>query len=466
MSETVLDRRHTALMLVAMFVATLMDGLDSSIVSVALPNIGDDLGIDTGTAAWVTMIYMMVLAGLIIPFARVCSNYGVKLILTLGFALFTVSSLFCGLFNSFPILIAARAVQGVGAAMLAAAGPICCTEHLPRNRLAFGLGVLTIGASLGYAIGPAVGGIVVELLSWHWIFLINIPIGLIVIPIAFLSIPSDSEVREKKDLDLVGTATFFIAMSSAIFAIETVAYPDLVTLSCIAAVLFVIFTLVFIAWERHHPEPMLKLSMFRDLGFCSVFLCLMFVNIAYMILIYLVPFYGEISLGLSPMEIGLLLFIPSVITAVTGLPVSKLSDRYGRRPFCIIAGAITMFSVLLYVFLADSLDIVTLAFVLVPQGLGWAFVGGPMASRLVEHAGAERDMAASMTNEAYYIGGALGLAVGAMVFTAFSHSDGVDIMDVTASAFNDGFVAACIVAAVFAAAIVVMSYLLRDDRQE
>ena len=168
MTERLLDRRHTILMLAAMFVATLMDGLDSSIVSVALPDIGMDLGVDTGTASWVSIIYMMVLAGLIIPFARVCANIGVRAVLTIGFALFTVSSFFCGISTTFAMLIASRAVQGVGASMLAAAGPICCTEHLPRAKLAFGLAVLTIGSSIGYALGPAVGGIIVELISWNW----------------------------------------------------------------------------------------------------------------------------------------------------------------------------------------------------------------------------------------------------------------------------------------------------------
>ena len=166
------------MMLAVMFVATLMDGLDGSIVSVALPDIGTALGIDTGTSAWVSIIYMMVLAGLIIPFARVCSNIGVRWILVLGFAIFTVSSLFCGIFDSFPILIASRGLQGIGAAMLAAAGPICCTEHMSRDRLAYGLAVLTIGSSIGYAVGPALGGVIVQFLSWHWVFLINIPIGL------------------------------------------------------------------------------------------------------------------------------------------------------------------------------------------------------------------------------------------------------------------------------------------------
>ena len=462
MAETLLDRRHTALMLAAMFVATLMDGLDSSIVSVALPNIGMDLGVDTGTASWVSIIYMMVLAGLIIPFARICANIGVRAVLTLGFVLFTVSSFFCGISDTFAMLIAARGLQGVGAAMLAAAGPICCTEHLPRSRLAFGLAVLTIGSSIGYALGPAVGGVIVELISWNWVFLINIPIGLIVIPISFLAIPPANE-RRKIDLDIMGTVTLFVAMSCGIFALETIAYPDLLPFTIAAAVIFAVFTVLFIICETRHPAPLLKLSMFRNFGFTSVFLCLMFVNVSYMTVIYLVPFYGEIVVGLTPMEMGAFLFVPALITALTGMPVSNMSDRWGRRPFAVMAGLITAATLIMYVILADTMDLVTLFIIMIPQGLGWAFVGGPMASRLVEHAGEERDMAASMTNEAYYIGGALGLAISAMVFTLFSKSEGVDIADVTPAAFVDGFVAACVVGAVFAVAIVILSFVLRDD---
>lgn len=466
MVGTYLDRRHTALMLAVIFIAALMDGLDSSIVSVALPDIGDDLGIDTGTSAWVTIVYLMMLAGLIIPFARVCAEVGVRKMLIVGFAVFSVSSLFCGIFESFPILLASRTLQGIGAAMLGAAAPICCTEHLPVNRLAYGLGIMTIGSSIGYALGPAVGGVIVELISWHWVFLINIPIGLAIIPIVYMAIPRDSEKGGRPQLDIVGTATLFVSMSGAIFALETLAYPDLRIFTIASAVLFVIFGIVFVIWETRCPNPLLKLSMFRDFGFTAVFLCLMLMNFAYITLIYLVPFFSEICVGMSPMQTGLLLFIPSVITATTGLPISKMSDRRGRRPFCIMAGVTVAVTLVLYMILADGMDWIALALVLVPQGLGWAFVGGPMASRLVEHAGGERDMAASMTNEAYYIGGAVGMAVSAMVFTIFSHSDGVDIMDVPASDFVDGFVAACAAALAVAVVVIVLSYVVRDDRIE
>ncbi len=463
MAETLLDRRHTIMMLAAMFVATLMDGLDSSIVSVALPDIGMELGVDTGTASWVSIIYMMVLAGLIIPFARVCSNIGVRTVLTLGFVLFTVSSFFCGISSTFAMLIVARGVQGIGAAMLAAAGPICCTEHLSRDRLAYGLAILTIGSSIGYALGPAVGGVVVELISWNWVFLINIPIGLVIIPISYLAIPSSSEHGGKVGLDVMGTVTLFVAMSCGIFALETLAYPDLRIFTIAAAVLFVLFTALFIGCENRHPDPILKLSMFRNWGFTSVFLCLMFVNISYMAMIYLVPFYSEIVVGLTPMQVGAFLFIPALVTAIFGMPVSTMSDRWGRRPFAVMAGLITAGTLLLYVIFADTMDMVTLFIIMIPQGLGWAFVGGPMASRLVEHAGDERDMAASMTNEAYYIGGSLGLAISAMVFTIFSKSEGVDIADVAPAAFVDGFVAASIVAVAFAFVIAILSFILRDE---
>ena len=464
MTETILEGKRAAMMFAVMFVATLMDGLDSSIVSVALPDIAEGLGVDTGTSAWVSIIYMMMLAGLIVPFARVCSNTGVRTTLVSGFAIFTVSSLFCGIFDSFPLLIASRGLQGIGAAMLAAAGPICCTEHMSRDRLAFGMAVLTIGGSIGYALGPALGGVIVQFVSWHWVFLINIPIGLAVIPIACMAIPSVPKREKKASMDIAGAATLFVSLSSGIFAIETFAYPDMRTFTVIAAALFALFTPMFVICELRHPDPMLKLRMFRDFGFTSVFLCLMSVNIAYMTVIYLGPFYAEICVGLSPLEVGLLLFIPALITSLTGMTVSRMSDRWGRRPFCIVAGLVTGITMLSYILLADTMDIFTFGLIMIPQGLGWAFVGGPMASRLVEHAGEERDMAASMTNEAYYVGGSLGLAISAMVFTLFSHSEGVDITDVPASSFSEGFVAACAVALAFAAAIAVLSFVLRDDK--
>ncbi|TQS78608.1 MAG: arabinose transporter permease [Methanomethylophilus alvi] len=465
MQRTILDGKHTAMMLAVVFIATFMDGLDGSVVSVALPDIGDSLGVDTATSSWVTIIYMMVLAGLLVLFARIAADRGVRKVMAAGLAVFTVGSLFCGISPDFWVLIASRAFQAVGAAMMAAAGPMCCTEHLPPGKLGTGLAVVTIGSSVGFALGPALGGIIVDVTTWHWIFLINIPIGILTAPLVLKAIPPSAEKVHRGKLDLKGTALLFAAVASGIFAVETLSYDGFIAYTSAAAVLCIVLLAAFIAWERRQDSPLLKLSMFARKDFTAIFLCLMLINLAYMGILYLIPFYGRIVEGMSSMEVGLFLLEAAGITAVLGLPVARWSDRRGRRWFCVTAGLVTAIAFGMFAAFAGNIDFLLFSLIMIPQGLGWAFVGGPMASRLVEHAGSERDMASSLTNEGYYIGGALGTAIAAAMFTFFSGSGGVDISDVTRDAFLDGFVPTAAFVTACCLTVAFISWAVRDKKE-
>lgn len=461
--ERMLNSRQTALMLAAVFFATFMDGIDGSIVNVALPDIGSDFYIDTATVSWISIIYMMILAGTLVTFARISADTGVRKILAAGFAVFTFGSLMCGLSYSFELLMVSRTVQAVGAGMMAAAGPMCCTEHLPAHKLGFGLSIVTIGASTGFAIGPALGGFIVEFTNWHWIFLINVPIGIVVTPLILKAIPADAETGGRIDIDVRGAVLLFCAITLVTFAIEILSYESMRLISVSAMILGLAVLAGFVRAESSLERPLLKLGMFRDWQFSAIFVCLMTVNMVFMGVIYLVPFFGEICMGLSSSTIGIYLLISAMVTAVFGMPFAKLSDTLGRRPFCVASGLLLVASMMLLALFGGSITVPVFITVMVLMGLSWACVGGPMASRLVEHAGDERDMASSLTNEAYYIGGAIGVALCAMVFTQFSGTAGIDIQDVTASAFEMGFVAAAVTVGILSAVLALLSLAVRDQ---
>ena len=203
--------------------------------------------------------------------------------------------------------------------------------------------------------------------------------------------------------------------------------------------------------------------MFRKPDFTSIFICLMLINMVFMGILYLIPFYGEICMGLSSTEVGLFMLFSALITAALGMPFAKWSDRVGRKWFCVASGLFLVLALVLLVVFTEDMDRMVMGAVMASMGLSWACVGGPMASRLVEHAGDERDMASSLTNEGYYIGGTIGFALTAMLFTVFSGTDGIDIQDVSASAFESGFAPAMAILAVLAMAIAVMSLIVRDE---
>ncbi len=460
--QQLLDRRHTSMMLTVVFFATFMDGLDGSIVNVALPDIGASFGVDTATVSWTSIVYMMVLAGTLVAFARVAADTGVRRILAAGLLVFTVGSLMCGLSPTFPVLIASRAVQAVGAGMMAAGAPMCCTEHLPVHKLGFGLSVVTIGASLGFAVGPAIGGAIVDYASWHWLFLINVPLGLAAVPVILKAIPPKAEKSGRISIDLRGAALLFCAITLVTFSIETLSYSSMRAVSALSAVAGIAMLYVFIQAEARTEKPLLKLSMFRNWEFASVFVCLMLINMVFMGMLYLVPFYGQICLEKTSTSIGLFLLVSAVVTAVLGMPFAKWSDNTGRKWFCVAAGLFAALGLGLQAVFTRNMNDAILLLSMLAMGVAWACVGGPMASRLVEHAGGERDMASSLTNEAYYVGGAVGTALCAVLFTAFSGTDGIDIKDVTASAFEMGFEATVAVIAVVGLLIAALSYAVKD----
>ncbi|MDR3206279.1 MAG: MFS transporter [Candidatus Methanoplasma sp.] len=458
------ERRGAAGILAVIAVVCLMDGLDGSVVNVALPTLAEGFGTDTGTIAWITVVYFLMMAGLLMLFARVANNGAVRKVAVAGVAVFTVGSLLCGISPNFETLLAARGMQGVGAAMMGAAAPMMCVRHLPRNMLGLGMGVLTLGCSVGFAVGPAVGGLIIDALSWHWVFLINVPVGLLMVPMILALIPKD-ETYGKKPLDAKGAILLFAAIAAGSFALERMPHGSERMWVLLAAAACVICLAAFVAVELRHREPLLNVRVFRHLKFDSLFLAFMCLNIAYMGLLYLLPFYLEVCMGFRSAESGMYLFIPPAITLLICMPISRWSDRRGRRVFAGVACASMLASaVAMFLFSRDG-ALLPLLFTLSCMGLTWGFAGGPMASRIVENTAEESpEIGSSLMNESIYLGGTMGIALFAMVFTVGANNGVVDFRDLTPDVFLDGFVLSAAICAAIAAVSLLLSLAVKDVR--
>ncbi|MCL2147935.1 MAG: MFS transporter [Methanomassiliicoccaceae archaeon] len=454
-----------ALMLAVIAFVSLMDGLDASIVNVALPAMAKEFGTDTGTIAWVAVIYFVMLAGLIVAFARVAKNGPIKGVLLAGLALFTAGSLFCGVSASLEMLLAFRAVQGVGAAMMAAAVPMACVRHLPPSDLGLGMGVITLGCSVGFALGPAAGGLITDLISWHWIFLINVPLGLAIVPLALKAIPADEAQGDRRRIDVAGAALLFSAVMCGIAAVERAPYPDGSIWVITAAVVCATSLAAFVAVELRRADPLLDLRVFRHWRFDSVLVAYTVSNLVYMGMLYLLPFYMGVCMGLSPSETGMYILISPLLTLLLCVPIARWSDRTGRRAFAVVSCLVLMAGCLTMAFLAPGSMALPLVATLVCMGLMWALAGGPMASRIIENTeGESREMGSSIMSEFIYLGGALGTALFAMLFTLGSGSGGISFSDLPPDLFLDGFVFASVAGAALAAATAVLSLAVRDQR--
>ncbi|MEA5037117.1 MAG: MFS transporter [Methanocorpusculum sp.] len=201
MTKIIVDPFRQKLLLIAVGIAVFMDALDGSVVNIALPVIAAEFGTDAGTISWVSAAYLVTVAGLILIFGKFADRGYVKIFFIIGFILFTAGSIACGLSADLTLLIISRVIQGAGAAMLAAAAPMLCVKFLPASMLGVSMGVLTAASSVGFAVGPAIGGVITHFLSWHWIFFINIPIGIFAVLFALRIIPRATvPVHERVDL--------------------------------------------------------------------------------------------------------------------------------------------------------------------------------------------------------------------------------------------------------------------------
>jgi len=458
-----MDRSKEFLMLSVVFMAPFMDGLDIGIVSVAMPNIASSLNVDIATVSWVSIVYLMVISGTLVFFAKKASNVGIRKIMTTGIVIFTAGSLFCGLSPNYLSLISAIVVQSIGASMMAATSPMICSRHLPIHRLGFGLSVLIAGSSFGYAIGPILGGSLLEFVDWHFIFFINVPIGILLALIAARAIPGTDGTGEKEKVDAIGTVLLMTGVMCGIFAIEMLSQSDTMILPVTFGIVCLALICAFTVWERRTENPLLNVSMFRSARFSAGFLCLMLTNMFYLGIFYLIPFYGEIALDMSAFTVGVYLFISSMITCIFGMPVAKYSDRKGRKKFCVAAGLINASVPLLLGVFADDMTIAVFLLAMIMMGFGWTFVGGPMASRMIESAGDNRNMASALTNEAYRVGGAIGTATAATLFTIFSGSRGTDISSVSVDTFLTGFVPVMAILVAICILIALISFILKES---
>ena len=458
--------RSEILILVAMGLAVFMDGVDGSIVNVALPTIADYFHIDASTASWVTILYFMMMAGLLLTFGRMADVGHLKRVFIMGFALFTAGSLACGITPSFEVLLVSRTVQGIGAAMMGATAPMMIVKFLPPRNLALGMGVLTLACSGGFAVGPAIGGIITDVLGWHWIFLINVPIGVFAILFSLKVIPDDVHTGERANYDLRGTALLFVSIVSGVYALEGMSHPESRMECIVTGSVCILFLVLFVMNSRRTEKPLLNLEMFRNWKVISLLTSFTLVNLTYMGILYLIPFYMTLVLGLSSSMCGLLLFMPPLITLVLALPVGRLCDLYGRRPFA-IGSAISMlaYSIILALMRPDMGYVILLP-IGVLMGLNWGLFGASATSRVIEILPDEdKAMGSSMMNFFIYMGSTVGTALFAAFFSIVGKTGGtpIDMLDV--DVFMAGFTPAMVLACVLSVICVVTAWIVKERRQ-
>ncbi|AXL88822.1 MFS transporter [Streptomyces sp. CB09001] len=405
-------------------IAAFMVSLDQLVVTTALPKIREDLHTDVQGLEWVVNAYTLTFAVLLLTAAAVADRFGRRRLFGIGLALFTAASAVAAMSSGIGVLVAARAIQGLGAAIVL---PLTLTllsaAHPPEKRGA-ALGVWGAVAGLAVACGPVVGGFITESASWQWIFWINVPIG--VAMLAFVGRGLAESRGPNSRLDLPGTALGSLGLLGVVFAIERGQSAGWSSAQTWASGLGGLVLLAgFLAWERRAPAPMLPMRLFRSRTFSVVNGLSLFMFFGMFGSIFLVTQYLQTVQGSSPLGAGLKMLTWTGMVLFAAPLGGGLSDRIGGRPILVAGLGLQAVGLLWLAVVADS---TTSYGALVPafvcNGIGMGLYFGPTGNIVMGSVARSEEGIASGTNNAIReLGGVLGVAVLASVFTAHGGYD-------------------------------------------
>ena len=310
--------------LCALALSTLVSALGMSSASIALPTLAQAFDASVGHVQWVLIAYLLAVTTLIVSAGRLGDIAARRRLLLAGIALFTAGSCLSGLAPSLGLLIAARAVQGLGAALMMALGMAFVGEVLPKDRTGSAMGVLGTMSAVGTALGPSLGGMLIHAQSWRAIFLVNVPLGLLALALAWRFLPADRARPASAGVDLPGMLLLALTLLAYALAM-TAGGAATLPLLCGAA----LGLILFIAAELGAATPMVQLAMFRDLSLSASLVMSLLVSTVMMTTLVVGPFYLAHSFGLDAAGVGLVLSAGPLAAALAGIPAGRLVDRHG-----------------------------------------------------------------------------------------------------------------------------------------
>ncbi|RZI77219.1 MAG: DHA2 family efflux MFS transporter permease subunit [Variovorax sp.] len=459
-----MDERKRWLALMVLCLGVLMIVLDTTIVNVALPSIQADLGFSETALVWVVNAYMLTFGGFLLLGGRLGDLYGHRKLFLLGITLFTVASLACGIAGSQHLLVAARAMQGLGGAVVSAVALSLIMNLFsePADR-AKAMGVYGFVCAGGGSIGVLLGGLLTSTLSWHWIFLVNLPIGIAVYALCLALLPAAPGRAEGEKLDVAGAVTVTLSLMLAVYAIvngNEAGWTSLRTLGLLAAA--VVLLAMFLVIESRVKHPLMPLGLFRARQLSTANMIGVLWAAAMFAWFFVSALYLQRVLGRSAMEVGLAFLPANIIMAALSLGLSaKLVMRFGIRPP--LAGGLALAAVGLALFTRAPVDgsvwiDVVPGMVLLGLGAGMA-LNPLLLAAMNDVAPSESGLASGIVNTAFMMGGALGLAVLASLAAARTGhllASGVEAR----AALNGGYQMAMMVGCGFATLAALLAALL------
>lgn len=450
------DYSRKWLALLAVGSGVFMATIDGSIVNIALKTIQDSFAAPFHLMEWVVLCYLLTITCLLPIMGRLGDMLGKKRIALLGFAIFTLGSALCGLSSSVEMLIIARVLQGVGAAMLQGVSSALLVTAFPPQERGQALGYIGSIVAAGILTGPVLGGILLARISWPVIFYVNVPIGIAAIALALRALPNDQQ-RSEQRFDLIGALLLGIALMLVLYALtegQVWGFGDMRTLGLLIS--GIICGIVFIFWERRAAAPMIDLSLFKSKPFSLSLIAALLSFLAMSFNFLLMPYYLQNALGFDTFRTGQTLIAAPIILALVAPISGRLSDRFGPRWLGVIGLACTslgLFSLATLTRTSTQLDVMGR---LVLMGLGGGLFQSPNNSTIMGSVPRTAlGVAGSLQAVMRTLGQTVGIAVaGAVWATLVIMAAGQPVSPITAApadALVQGFHGAMLLAGTIAA---------------
>jgi len=465
-----LDNRTRWLALYVLCLGDLMIVLDTTIVNVALPSIRQDLNFSQTSLAWVVNAYLLTFGGFLLLGGRLGDLFGHRRLFLTGISLFTVASVACGISTTQGLLVAARAVQGIGGAVVSAVA-LSLMMNLFREQAerAKAMGIFGFVMAGGGSLGVLLGGILTDALNWHWIFLVNVPIGVAVVILTLKLLPAAPGSAAGGRLDIAGAVTVTASLMLAVYAIvkgNDTGWITGQTLGLLGAA--VVLLGLFVGIEARVRSPLMPLALFRMRNVVTANIVGILWAAAMFAWFFVSALYLQLVLGYSPLKVGLAFLPANLIMGAFSIGLSaRLVMRFGFRIPLAAGLSVAAVGLVLFArapvhgsFIVDVLP----SMILLGVGAGMAF-NPVLLAAMSDVDPSESGLASGVVNTAFMMGGALGLAI--LVSLAASRTD-----KLTASgqgplaALNGGYHLAFLVGAFFAAAAGVVGAVLLRTRQQ
>jgi EmrB/QacA subfamily drug resistance transporter len=439
-------RQKTGWVIALTGIGSLMAALDTLVVTTALSTIRIDLGASVEALEWTVNAYNLSFAVLLITAAALGDRYGRRNLFALGIGVFTAASVLCALAPGVAWLIAARAAQGVGAALVMPLGLALLSAAFPPERRGAAIGIFSAVTGVSVALGPLVGGAVVEGLAWEWIFWLNVPIGLATIPLVL------TRMRESRGpdtgLDIPGLALITAGALGIVWGLvrgNAAGWGSLEVVAALAA--GTLLVAAFVAWERRAREPMLPPALFRSRAFSASNTAMFFTFASLFTAVFFFAQFLQTGLGYGPLETGLRL-MPWTATFITVAPIAgALADRIGERPLLLCGLSLQAAGMGWLALLAEpDLAYASMLAPLITAGVGVSMaIPAAQNSAVGSVAGDAIGKAAGTNSMMRELGGVFGVAVTVAVFAGAGGY-------ASAATFVDGFAPAVGVGAALALA--------------